>query len=543
MEEVWGYDGDQVALVIPDSTAFGSRVLVTLGTPTINQIINMIKDSKTDELLASLNGSRISHLLACCWAELSTNETVDLTDLNKAVKRIKREEIEAFSSKVMHSWTKTILLGKNMHVMKQTLKGDDGPCLPHSLSVMNTYTKMTTGKEVAVMVKNLIAAPITIIKGIKVAQVVAANMVPQEEDVPETFKKLDEMQGIQQTRMSVEQREVLFQQLYLSGLGVVWQKQAAAHALLAEYHDIFSLDPGKLGCTDLVKHKIRVIDNKPFKERFQRIPPSMVDEIHVHVKEMLDVGTIHPSQNPWCNTVVLVCKKDGGLCFYIDFWKLNARTKKESYLLPWIQEATEGLVGAGYFSCLDVKAGFWQIAMVEAWKQYTAFTRGSLGIFECKCMPFALSNAPATFQRLMENCLGELNLTYCLIYLDDVIVFSKTEKEYLQCLCTVFNCFRIHNLRLKSTQCEFFWNEINYLADHISKEGVWPSKENLKAVAKFTPPQIYIETQAFLGLLGHYWQFIKGFACIAQTYIWGRCQQEEQVSSTNGRGSVCLWDA
>ena len=139
--------------------------------------------------------------------------------------------------------------------------------------------------------------------------------------------------------------------------GVVWQKKAAAHALLAEHHDIFSLEPGVLGCTDLAKHEIRVFDEEPFKERFWRIPPPMVVEVHAYIKEMLEVGTIHPSQSPWCNAVPLVNKKYGGLCFCIDFPKLNARTKKDCYPLSWIQEAIESLVGAGYLSCLDLKAG------------------------------------------------------------------------------------------------------------------------------------------------------------------------------------------
>ena len=84
-------------------------------------------------------------------------------------------------------------------------------------------------------------------------------------------------------------------------------------------------------------------------------------------------------------------------------------------------------------------------------------------------MPFGMCNAPAMFQRLMQNCLGELNLTYCLIYLKNVIVFSKTEEEHLQDLCVVFNCFQEHNLKLKPTKCEFLWDEINYLAHHISR--------------------------------------------------------------------------
>ena len=107
----------------------------------------------------------------------------------------------------------------------------------------------------------------------------------------------------------------------------------------------------------------------------------MVDEVCAHVKEMLEAGTIYPSQSPWCNAVVLVCKKDRGLHFCIDFHKLNARTKKDSYPLPQIQETIESLDGAGCFCCFHLKVGFWKIAMDEVSKQYTTFTMGNLGIF------------------------------------------------------------------------------------------------------------------------------------------------------------------
>ena len=170
--------------------------------------------------------------------------------------------------------------------------------------------------------------------------------------------------------------------------------------------------------------------------------------------------------------------------------------------MPHIQDAIESLVGAGYFSCLDLKAGFWQTAMDETLKQYTAFTMGNLGFYEGEQMLFGLCNTPAMFQRLMHNCLGELNLMYCLIYLENMILFSKIEGEHLQCLCVVFDHFREHNLKLKPTKCKFFQNEINYLAHHVSKKGVQPSKENLKTVAEFAPPQTYTEIRALLGLVG-----------------------------------------
>ena len=310
---------------------------------------------------------------------------------------------------------------------------------------------------------------------------------------------------------------MFLQQLGLSRLeGWSGANHASAYALLTEYHDIFLPEPRQLGCTSLAKHEIKVVDDEPFRERFWRIPPPMVEEVRAHMKEMLEAGTTHPSQSPWCNAVMLVRKRDGGLHFCIDFCKLNVRTKKDWYPLPHIQEVIESLTGAWYFSCLDLKMGFWQITMDEVSKQYTAFMVGNLGCFECEHLPFWLCNSPATFQWLMQNCLGELNLMYCLIYLDDMIVFSKTKEEHVQCFYVVFECFCEHNLQLKLSKCEFFHIKINYLAHHVSKESIHPSKENLKVMVGFTPPQTYTEIWGFLALVGHYWQFIKGFAHVAQ---------------------------
>ena len=178
-----------------------------------------------------------------------------------------------------------------------------------------------------------------------------------------------------------------------------------------------------MGCTHSTEHMIKVTDDIPFKERFRWIPPPLVEEVWNHLQEMLEWGTLWPSQSAWCNAVVLVRKKDGSLQFCINFCCPNAHIKKDSYPLPRIQETLESLVGAGHFSCLDLKLRFWQIKMEEASKQYTTFTVGNFGFFKCNCMPFGLSNALVMFQRLMQNCLGELNFIYCLIYLDDLIMF------------------------------------------------------------------------------------------------------------------------
>ena len=175
-----------------------------------------------------------------------------------------------------------------------------------------------------------------------------------------------------------------------------------------------------------------------------------------HLKLMLDAGVIQPSNSPWCNAVVLVRKKDRSLHFCIDFRKLNSLTVKDSHPLPRICETLESLTGAAHFSMFDMNSGFWQVPMDEESKQYTAFTRGSMGLYECESMPFGLCNTPPTFQRLMQNCLGELNLTYCLIYMDDVIVFSDMPEEHLRRMHVIFDCLHEHGLKLKPPKCEVF---------------------------------------------------------------------------------------
>ena len=138
------------------------------------------------------------------------------------------------------------------------------------------------------------------------------------------------------------------------------------------------------------------------------------------------------------------------------------------------------------------------------------------GFYKFTPMPFGLCNAPATFQHLMQNTLGELNLTYCIIYLDDVIVFGCSEKEHLECLCVVFEPFREFNLKLKPSKCSFFQSEIVYLAHHVFQEGIYPSWDNVHVIEDFPILETYTQVLAFCGLAGHYRHFIKGFAHIAR---------------------------
>ena len=199
--------------------------------------------------------------------------------------------------------------------------------------------------------------------------------------------------------------------------------------------------------------------------------------------------------------MVLVRKKDEGLRFCIDLRKLNNRAVKDGYSLPRIEDTLDCLHGAVWFSTLDLKSGYWQVRLEEEAKPLIAFTMGPLGFWECECMPFSLTNAPATFQRLMESCLGELHLNWCIIYLDDIIVFSRIPEEHVHRLRAVFEKLKAASLKLKPSKCDFFKKEIKYLGHVVSEKGVSTDPDKIKSVTEWPQPTTVTEVRSFLDLL------------------------------------------
>ncbi len=286
--------------------------------------------------------------------------------------------------------------------------------------------------------------------------------------------------------------------------------------LIREYQDIFALAPMDHGRAVGVTHKIKLEDETPFKEAYRRIPPAQWDIVRSHIKEMIDLGVIKRSHSPWASAIVLAKKKDGSHRLCIDFRKLNARTKRDAYALPRIDDTLDCLNGACWFSSLDLKWGYWQVPMDEDSKEYTAFTVGPLGHYQFERMPFGLTNAPATFQRLMETTLGDLNLTWCLIYLDDIIVHSRVPTEMLIRLRCVFERIRQADLKLKPSKCEFFKEKVTYLGHTVSKEGIHTDPSKIEVIKTWPVPKTVTDVRRFLGFANHYRKFIKGYAKIAK---------------------------
>ena len=501
---VQGYDKDQIAIVMDDPGM--TEWPVILGTPTLYRIMEVIKESEISKLAVPWASSRVSWLMRDVLAKLGhvvvndvANKPIAPLHVDEVVRVTSKCIVPPFGHKAIHGKVNLILHGYKMNVMTHGL-GKWSPSLPLEVDVQTVYTTLAdSSNRVMVVLRNNTQDWLEIKKGVPITRMVAANEVPK---VTNLFSAKQTKE--QSTFTEAERQDLLLEKLDLSGLEAWPEDQAGKTcSLLKECHDIFSLEKRDMG------HTIKDPDTLLFKEHFHRIPPPQLDEVREHLKLMLDAGVIQPSNSPWCNAVVLVRKKDGSLHFCIDFRKLNSLTVKDSHPLPHICETLESLTGAAHYSTFDMNSGFWQVPMDKKSKQYTAFTLGSMGMYECESMPFGLCNALPNFQRLMQNYLGELNLTYCLIYLDDVIVFSDTPEEHLQRMRVVFDRLCEHSLKLKPSKCEVFKSEINYLVHHVSQKGVLPLKKNLELIAQCPPPDTYTKVKSFVGLVGHYRHFIK----------------------------------
>ena len=232
---------------------------------------------------------------------------------------------------------------------------------------------------------------------------------------------------------------------------------------------------------------------------------------------MLDADVIKRSRSPWSFPVVIVDKKDGNKRFCVDFRKLNQITKKNSYYLPLIDDILALLGKAKFFTSLDLKSGYWQVAIDERDKEKTAFACHK-GLFELNVMPFDLSNAPAVFQELMSVVLQGC-YDFATAYLDDIMVFSSTLEEHLEHLTIIFGKLRQHNLKLKLKKCSFLQLETNYLGFVISEEGIKPDEKKIEAIKSLPVPTCVREVRSFIGMCSYYRRFIPKFSQIAEPII------------------------
>ena len=281
--------------------------------------------------------------------------------------------------------------------------------------------------------------------------------------------------------------------------------------LLLKYQELFD---DTLGTCDISKHVIDTGDSRPIHLPRRRY--SQVEEKHIseEIETLLKKGVIERSTGPWAAAVVLVKKKDGSWRFCVDYRAVNKVTVKDKYPLPRIDEALDQLGKNSIFTTLDMNSGFWQLSMDEKSKAKTAFLTKD-GLFQFLKMPFGLSNSPGTFQRVMDLVLRGLTWKSCLVYIDDIIIYSKTFAEHLVHLAQVFAALTKAGLRLSAKKTILGAHEVDYLGFRVGRDGLKPQDGLVKAVRDFPTPTDASSIKRFVHMAGFYRRFIPGFAQIA----------------------------
>ena len=290
------------------------------------------------------------------------------------------------------------------------------------------------------------------------------------------------------------------------------------NALLHEYKDVFHQPGCAVGVTSAIAPMRIITTGKPIAQRPYRAPLTKRHVIEEEITEMLRDGVIEPSQSPWASPVLLVPKRDGSTRFCVDYRRLNAVTVRDQYPLPQIQDIFDAMGGSSIFSTLDLKSGYWQIPVDERDKEKTAFTCHR-GHFQFNRVSFGLTNAPAVFQRAMDGILSPV-LGHCaLVYIDDIVVYSKDAEEHERHLHEVFTLLQNAGLRLKSSKCEFARPSVELLGYIISADGITPTPEKTSAIRELPPPRNIKTLRSFLGLANYYRQCMKDYGRLAEPLI------------------------
>ncbi|CAF1600353.1 unnamed protein product [Didymodactylos carnosus] len=291
------------------------------------------------------------------------------------------------------------------------------------------------------------------------------------------------------------------------------QQQAEFRTILRTYEKIFDISKITQATTS-VAHTISTGDSLPISSRPYPKTIQQRRELQEELQKMLKNQQIRPSTSPWSSPVIIHKKKDGGLRFLVDYRKLNAVTKKDSFPQPTAEELLQRLGDHQYYTKIDLKSGYFQIRIDEEDKEKTAFITQD-GLWEFNGLPQGVMNGPPTFQRVMHNLIGNGRWDYVLVYLDDILIFSKTFDEHKKHVTEILSILGKANFQVNADRCSISVHEIDFLSQTINDRCVRASGEKIKAIVDLPSPKTLKEANEFIDKINWYRKFIPHFATIA----------------------------
>jgi hypothetical protein len=285
---------------------------------------------------------------------------------------------------------------------------------------------------------------------------------------------------------------------------------------VSEFPDVFPEELSGMPPDHEIEFLIELVPGTaPIFKRPYRMTANQLAELKEQLQELLDKGYIHPSPSPWGAPIIFVLKKDGTQRMCVDYCSLNEVTIKKKYLLPRIDDLFDQLKGACVFSKIDLRSGYHQLKIRASDTPKTAFiTR--YGLYEYTVMSFGLTNAPAYFMYLMNKVFMEYLDKFMVVFIDDILIFSKNEEEQDEHLCLVLQKLRENQLYAKLSKCKFWLKEVLFLGHIISEGGISVDPSKVKDVLSWNTPQNVLDIRSFLGLAGYYRRFIEGFSKISK---------------------------
>jgi hypothetical protein len=311
-------------------------------------------------------------------------------------------------------------------------------------------------------------------------------------------------------------------------------------SVVEEFMDVFPEElPGMLPEREVEFYIDLIPGTAPIAKRPYHMAPTELAELKLQIVELRQKGYIRPSSSPWGAPVLFVTKKDGSMRMCIDYRSLNEVTIKNKNPLPWIDDLFDQLQGAKYFSKIDLRSGYHQLRIKEADVQKMAFVT-RYGQYEFTVMPFGLTNAPAFFMNLMNKVFMEELDKFVIVFIDDILIYSKSREDHENHLQIVLGRHRAHQLYAKLSKCEFWLEKIAFLGHILTAEGIEVDPSKVEAVSKWKQPSNVSEVQSFLGMAGYYCRFIKGFSSIARPttellkkdnkFVWTpKCEESFQI--------------